>query len=324
LLEGTWTIPEVRSDERLPREVRELFAGMGVRALVSFPLKAGVESFGQVLVLYGGQHPLSARARQLYELLESQAGLALKRAKRLDDAYARVRLHQDAQRTLDQMQALNAIATTIGQSLQLDEVLHGILQQTLALTGYDVGLISLVDRAADELYLAVDHGLPEALQLRLRDQGMERTLCDYVYREGALLSVSDFMDGAPADVEGLLGIGLRSYLGIPLESRGEVLGTVCVFSYTPYSPQPQLIPLLEGVGRQVGVAIENAQLFERARRRVQRERLVSEVAASMREILDLETVLKTAAQGIRQAMDLPAVTVRLAGGDGDSSPPEAL
>jgi hypothetical protein len=39
----------------------------------------------------------------------------------------------------------------------------------------------------------------------------------------------------------------------------------------------------------------------------------------MREILDLETVLKTAAQGIRQAMDLPAVTVRLAGSDGDKS-----
>jgi hypothetical protein len=66
----------------------------------------------------------------------------------------------------------------------------------------------------------------------------------------------------------------------------------------------------------VGEAIENARLFEQARRRADRERLVSEVTASMR-VLDSETVLKTAAQGIRQAMGLPAVTVRLADRDRD-------
>jgi GAF domain-containing protein len=146
---------------------------------------------------------------------------------------------------------------------------------------------------------------------------MDGTLCDYVYREGSVLTVSDFAEGAPVDVEGLLRMDLRSYLGIPLESRGEVVGTICVFSYAPYASQPALTPLLEGVGRQVGVAIENAQLFEEARQRAERERLVGEVTASMRQVLDLETVLKTAAQGIREAMNLPAVTVRLAGRDGD-------
>lgn len=38
---------------------------------------------------------------------------------------------------------------------------------------------------------------------------------------------------------------------------------------------------------------------------------MSDVAAEMRESLDLVTVLKTGARGIREAMDLPAVTIRL-------------
>jgi GAF domain-containing protein len=243
----------------------------------------------------------------LMESLAQQLGVALESAW----------LDQDAQRTLGEMRALNAIATTVSRSLQLDEVLQETLEQTLALTGYEIGLISLVDSTSDQLCLAVDYGLPEPLRLRLRDKGMEGSLCNYVYREGAVLSVPDFTEGAPVDVEGLSRMGLRSYLGIPLQSKGKVVGTICVFSHTPYSSESALIPLLEGVGRQVGVAIENAQLFEQARQRAERERLVSEVTASMREILDLEAVLKTAAQGIRQAMDLPAVTVRLADGDGD-------
>jgi GAF domain-containing protein len=246
----------------------------------------------------------------LMESLAQQLGMALESA----------RLYQDAQRMLGEMRALNAIATTVSQSLWLDEVLQQTLEQTLSLTGYEIGLISLVEPDADQLYLAVDHGLPEMLRRRLREQGMTGTLCDYVYRRGTLLSVPDFTEGAPVDVRGLLRLGLHSYLGIPLESRGKVVGTICIFSYSAFSSEPALIPLLEGVGRQVGVAIENAQLFEQARQRAHRERLVTEVTASMREILDLETVLKTAAQGIRQAMDLPAVTVRLAGHNRDRLP----
>ena len=146
---------------------------------------------------------------------------------------------------------------------------------------------------------------------------MEGTLCDHVYRQAAVLSVPDFAEGAPTDVEGLLRMGLRSYLGIPLASRETIVGTICVFSHSPYSSDPALIKLVEGVGRQVGVTIENARLFAQARQRADRERLVSEVAAGMRGTLDLETVLKTAAFGIRRAMDLPAVTVRLGESDGE-------
>jgi GAF domain-containing protein len=278
-------------------------------------LAVPIEVRGQVIGVMdsykqGDEEAWTSDEIALMESLARQLGVALESA----------RLYQDAQRTLGEMRALNAIATTVSRSLRLDDVLEETLAETLALTGYEVGLISLVDPIADQLFLAVEHGLPELLRRRLRDLGMEGTLCDCVYRDGAVLSVPDFAEGGPVDVEALSRMGLRSYLGIPLESKGKVVGTICVFSYTPHSSELASIPLLEAVGRQVGVAIENAQLFEQARQRAESERMVSEVTASMREILDLETVLKTAAQGIRKAMDLPAVTVRLTTGDGDRLP----
>jgi GAF domain-containing protein len=129
-----------------------------------------------------------------------------------------------------------------------------------------------------------------------------------------LLSVPDFTEDAPVDVEGLLRMGLHSYLGIPLESKGETVGTICVFSYAPLSSEPALIPLLESVGRQVGVAVENAQLFEQARQRAERERLVADITAKVRASSDVETIMRTAVQELGRALNADRTRVQLAAG----------
>jgi len=91
LLEGTWVVPDAASDERLPTRARALFSTMGVQALVGFPLQGVEECLGQVLVLYGEPGPFSDSALHLYGVLEDQAGLAMERAARLDEAYQRAK-----------------------------------------------------------------------------------------------------------------------------------------------------------------------------------------------------------------------------------------
>ncbi|MGD8966688.1 MAG: GAF domain-containing protein [Anaerolineae bacterium] len=269
------------------------------------PIRLRGQGIGSVILRRDPEaEPWSFEEATLVEEVSTQIALALENA----------RLYQDAQRTLGEVRALNAITTTVSRSLQLDEVLQETLEQTMALTRCEVGLISLVDSATGQLYLAVDHGLPETWRRRLLEQGMEGTLCDYVYRRGALLSVPDFTEDAPVDVEGLLRMGLHSYLGIPLESKGETVGTICVFSYAPLSSEPALIPLLESVGRQVGVAVENAQLFEQARQRAERERLVADITAKVRASSDVETIMRTAVQELGRALNADRTRVQLAAG----------
>ncbi len=76
--------------------------------------------------------------------------------------------------------------------------------------------------------------------------------------------------------------------------------------------------LLEMLVSQLGAALDSARLYEDTQRRAARERLLSDVASRVRETLDMETVLRTAAHEIRQMLDLPEVIVRLA-----EQPPEA-
>jgi GAF domain-containing protein/HAMP domain-containing protein len=115
-------------------------------------------------------------------------------------------------------------------------------------------------------------------------------------------------------------------LSVPLAVRGNPIGAV---SFRRHRGDPdwsnEEIELLEGLVEQLGDALENARLQQQARTRAVREQLVADVAAQMRRSLDVEAVLRTAAERIRDVLALPEVTVRLApepshrpGGNGHS------
>jgi GAF domain-containing protein/HAMP domain-containing protein len=74
---------------------------------------------------------------------------------------------------------------------------------------------------------------------------------------------------------------------------------------------PEEVTLLEALAFQLGLALDSAQLYRDTERGAIREQLIGEVTTQMRETLDVETVLRTAAREVRQALNLPEVVVRL-------------
>lgn len=99
---------------------------------------------------------------------------------------------------------------------------------------------------------------------------------------------------------------------VPLKLREEVIGALTMNEagrQRDWSPDD--IAMVEAIAEQTALTIDNLRLFQEIQRRAARERLVSEATAHMRETLDVDTVLKTAAQQIRQGMDLRDVTIQL-------------
>jgi PAS domain S-box-containing protein len=104
----------------------------------------------------------------------------------------------------------------------------------------------------------------------------------------------------------------RSTLVAPLMLRGQMIGAV---GFEQDEPTQQLSPedqaVIEAVTSQVALALENARLFEEAQRRASREELAGAATTRIRASLDIDTVLKTAVQEMRQALELPEVVIRL-------------
>jgi len=108
------------------------------------------------------------------------------------------------------------------------------------------------------------------------------------------------------------GQGGVATVATPIKVRGQTIGVIDAQKPDGTGEwTAKEIALLETLTGQLGQALDSARLYQDTQRRAVREQLTGEVATRLRESLDVETVLKTAAQEVRQALDLPEVIVRL-------------
>jgi len=123
-------------------------------------------------------------------------------------------------------------------------------------------------------------------------------------------------DSAPSGAEAESALS-QTVLAVPLKLRGQVIGTLTLHE-TRRRRQwtSEETALAETVAEQVALTVENLRLMDEAQRRATRERLIGDVTGRMRETLDLDTVLQSAAREISEALDLYDVTIHL-GADAD-------
>lgn len=109
-----------------------------------------------------------------------------------------------------------------------------------------------------------------------------------------------------------------SDLVVPLSQRGHVIGMLGLLAGQESVPLNEgQVSMVRAISEQMELILDNARLFEEARLRAGQERKVRDVAARMRETLDVESVLRAAADEMYQALNLDELVIRL-------TPPEYL
>ena len=103
-----------------------------------------------------------------------------------------------------------------------------------------------------------------------------------------------------------------STLALPLRVREQVIGVIDGRKADGTAWSAEEIGLLQTLTEQLSTALEGAQLYEESQRRAAREQIIGEVTGRIRETLDMEAMLRTAAEQMRQALDLDDLIVRLA------------
>jgi GAF domain-containing protein len=99
-------------------------------------------------------------------------------------------------------------------------------------------------------------------------------------------------------------------LAVPVKVRDRVIGVIDARKPVGAWTQEE-IALVETLTDQLGVALDSARLYQDTQRRAARERLIGEVAAHMRERLDVDGVLKAAAQDIGEKLGLHDIAIQL-------------
>ncbi len=106
------------------------------------------------------------------------------------------------------------------------------------------------------------------------------------------------------------GASSGSALGVPVRLRNQVLG-VLNLRFESESVPPETVALVEQIADRLAISLESARLLQETLSTAEREQRIGQVTGRMRENLDVDAVVRTAAEQIREAMDLSSVTIRL-------------
>ena len=104
----------------------------------------------------------------------------------------------------------------------------------------------------------------------------------------------------------------HSVLVAPIVLRGAAIGVVGIHDDATRHWTDDEIAIVEAIAERMGLVAEHLRLVEETQLRTGHERLLGEVAARIRESLDVDTVLRTAARQIGQPLQLDDLTIQLA------------
>jgi GAF domain-containing protein len=101
-------------------------------------------------------------------------------------------------------------------------------------------------------------------------------------------------------------------LALPIKVRGHMIGTIKAHKPGEAGEwAAEEVALMETLAEQLGLALESARLYQDTQRRAVRERLAGEIAARMRETLDMDAVLQGAIRHIGERLGIAEVEVRM-------------
>lgn len=210
-----------------------------------------------------------------------------------------------------ELTALNEIAQTISQSIDLDEILDNALNKTLEILSIEHGSVYLTDRDGEYLRMRLQRGMDDDEVEALDGIAIGEGIGGAVAQSGEPMFVESLQDSIESIQEGAADVvrkyQLKSAMFVPLKTRGEVLGVMSAITRQDRVLTSEERGLLITIGHQISTAIENAQLMEEASRAQALEeldRLRTALLASVSH--ELRTPL-TSIKGIASTLTQPDV-----------------
>jgi PAS domain S-box-containing protein len=264
------------------------------------PLRSGAEIVG----ILGVARPSAAPPfrQDEIDLIGRFANLA---SIALDDARLHASLEQRVRERTHELAALNAVAAVVSRSLDLDEILSNALDHMMDTLHMEFGvayrLAGDLDGPEDQLCLhpLVHRGLSEAFVHAARPISLYSTALGAAAASGQLVVWDVENRPERSERERLLWAeGGRQGVSVPLIAKGRLVGAMQLLTSRQRIFSPQQLSLMEAVGQQVGVAVENAGLYEQAEQAAslsERSRLARELHDSVTQSLYSVTMYTEAA-----------------------------
>ncbi len=218
---------------------------------------------------------------------------------------------EQAQRRLEELEVLNEIGRALGSTIELERLLDLIYRQTGRLMDTSNFFLALYDPERDQLHFALDVEAGERCPPETMPLGPGLT--SYIIRTGEALLFPYGPDEFLRE-QGIERVGRpsKSWLGVPMRIQDRVIGVIAVQSYAQEEAYDEgHLRVLGTIAAQAAVAVENARLYEQARRRAEENEALYRIGALAASRLSVEDILQSIYEQASVVMDTSAFLVAL-------------
>jgi signal transduction histidine kinase/CheY-like chemotaxis protein len=215
------------------------------------PLVAGDEVKGAMAIWRNGGRPFEETELEFLVGLSRQASVAIQNA----------RLFAEAQHRANELDTVNKVSQQLAGQLELDALLQGVGEQVRVLFKADIAYVALLDRAAATINFPYQYG--EEQEPRPYGEG----LTSKIIATGESLVINEDMATRSVELGAkIVGVQAMSYLGVPIYVGGTPQGVISVQStHREGLYDAAAERLLSTIAANLGVALQNARLFQEAK-----------------------------------------------------------
>jgi PAS domain S-box-containing protein len=178
------------------------------------------------------------------------------------NAIQRTSLHEQTQRRLQRISALQKIDLTIATSFDLQITFNVLLSEVVALLEVDAAAILVLNPYSQTLEFSSGVGFHSQMnKVRSTRLRLGQSLAGRIALERRSIAVYNLEEEqglTPLLVEE----NFKSYFGVPLIVKGQLKGVLEVFTRVPMKADDEWLNFLNTLGGQAAIAIDNHSLFE--------------------------------------------------------------
>ena len=168
----------------------------------------------------------------------------------------------EAEDTREREHKRNEITHTLSSALDLPTILQNVGRIATELIGADAGLLGLV--IDNQMMIFYPHNIPAQMNLRPAAKG--RGVAWKIVEECQSILLDNYMNH-PLAQQKWTKMAIRSFIGVPVFSNEECLGALTVFNTSDKKLTRRDLALVESIGQQAGIAIQNARMFAEVKQR---------------------------------------------------------
>jgi len=166
----------------------------------------------------------------------------------------------------NELSVLYHVASATAGPLVLEVILDRALEQVLPAIKSAKGFIHLWDDENAELYLAAYSGVSAASISELTSLRPGEQIIGRVFELETPVSLPNIvteLENVPTNVPDRL---FHAYLGVPMKTKGRTRGVFSVLRKADQEFTEDEVNLLTSIAGQIGIAVENARLYQQSRR----------------------------------------------------------